>query len=266
MKQKLLYFILSMLFSATFVTAQTKTWNFSSGWPEVDGFVGYPACDPTSNCTVTVDNLTIVPHTSTSNMGQINASVIDFGDGFVSSLRFRTNGSSGGTPELPTTRRYLTFPVSGAVDITIWCAAGGDTARNLNVSDGTTVLGTIITDTEQDVPKILMASYTGGAGNIYISNTNNFSLHKIEVTGPGAAVLGVNDFNSPVTTNIKAIGDKIYVSNVKTSTEINIYSITGALVKSFKTTTDTDFSFKTGLWIASVKTVVGQKAVKLVTQ
>jgi hypothetical protein len=38
------------------------------------------------------------------------------------------------------------------------------------------------------------------------------------------------------------------------------------LVKAFKTNTDTDFSFKTGLWIASVKTVEGQKAVKLVTQ
>ena len=79
------------------------------------------------------------------------------------------------------------------------------------------------------------------------------------------ALLSTNDFKSPVSTNIKSIKDRIYVSNVKTSTEVNIYSITGALVKSFKTTTDTDFSFRPGLWIANLKTNEGQKAVKLVT-
>lgn len=265
MKQKLLYFILSMLFTATFVTAQTKTWNFSSGWPEVNGFVGYPACDPPTNCAVQVDNLTIVPHTSTANMGEITSDAIDFGDGFVSTVRFETNGSAGGTTELPI-RRYLKFPVGGNVDVKVWLKAQGTSSRIFYVSDGSTVLFQVTKDTDPTVEDIVTANYIGGATDLYIYGSNGFNLYKIEVTGPGAAVLGVNDFNSPVTTNIKAIGDRIYVSNVKTSTEISIYSITGALVKSFKTTTDTDFSFKTGLWIASVKTVEGQKAVKLVTQ
>jgi hypothetical protein len=261
MKKRLLFIILPVLFLATFTTAQTKTWDFSNTWPEVIGFTGYP----TAGGPVTVQNLTIYPHDGgTDNMGQIDAKALDFGDGFVSTARFKTNGSSGGTPEAPA-RRYLTFPVSGDVNITFWIAAGGSSSRDIAVSDGTTTLGTLTMNNEQDIPKIFPVSYTGGAGTIIISNTNNISIYKIEVTGSGADVLSVNDFSSQVSTNIKAVGNRIYVSNVKTSTEVNIYNITGALVKSLKTNTDIDFSFRTGLYIATVKTEEGQKAVKLLT-
>ncbi|MFG6686977.1 hypothetical protein ACGK9U_10370 [Mariniflexile sp. HNIBRBA6329] len=68
---------------------------------------------------------------------------------------------------------------------------------------------------------------------------------------------------SAVTSNVRAIGNRIYVSNVKSTTEVNIYSITGALVKTIKTNEDTDFNFKTGIWIATVETFEGAKAVKL---
>lgn len=80
--------------------------------------------------------------------------------------------------------------------------------------------------------------------------------------------LGVSKYDtaSNVTTNVKAVGNKIYVSNVKSTSEINIYSITGALVKSFKTTEDTSFNLRAGLWIATVKTFEGQKSVKLLTK
>ncbi|MFI0430309.1 T9SS type A sorting domain-containing protein [Mariniflexile sp. HMF6888] len=75
--------------------------------------------------------------------------------------------------------------------------------------------------------------------------------------------LSINDETSIVTTDVNAIGNRIYVSNVKSTSEINIYSITGALVKTFKTNEDTNFSFKSGLWIATVKTLEGQKSIKL---
>ncbi|WP_157757669.1 T9SS type A sorting domain-containing protein [Pseudalgibacter alginicilyticus] len=68
---------------------------------------------------------------------------------------------------------------------------------------------------------------------------------------------------SHVTTDLHAAGDRVYVSNVKSNTEIKIYSITGVLVKAFKTNIDTDFSFKSGLYIATVKTFEGQKSIKL---
>ncbi|UKM63924.1 T9SS type A sorting domain-containing protein [Flavobacteriaceae bacterium GSB9] len=68
---------------------------------------------------------------------------------------------------------------------------------------------------------------------------------------------------SKVSSSVRAIGNRIYVSDVKLPTEINIYSISGALVKTVITYTNTNFNFNTGLWIATVKTIEGTKAVKL---
>lgn len=79
-------------------------------------------------------------------------------------------------------------------------------------------------------------------------------------------VLGVDDFSSSVSADVKAIGSKVHITNVKSKTELKIYSLSGALVKSVNTKTDTDFSFKTGLWIAILKTEEGQKAVKLLVK
>ncbi|MFI1771305.1 hypothetical protein [Thalassobellus citreus] len=71
---------------------------------------------------------------------------------------------------------------------------------------------------------------------------------------------------SKVSSKVKAIGNRVYLSNVKSSTELNIYSISGALVKTLKTNEDTDFEFRSGLWIATVKTFEGEKAVKFITK
>lgn len=74
------------------------------------------------------------------------------------------------------------------------------------------------------------------------------------------------DNESAVSTVVNAKGNRIHVSDVKTNTTLEIYSITGALVKSLKTKTDIDFSFKPGLWIGVVKTDEGVKSVKLLVK
>ncbi len=93
---------------------------------------------------------------------------------------------------------------------------------------------------------------------VYISNT--------QISTEVEALLGVYDVAKTVSTDIKAVGNQVYVSNVKSNTEINIYSITGALVKSLKTDVDTNFEFNSGLFIATIKTAEGQKSVKFVTK
>ena len=78
--------------------------------------------------------------------------------------------------------------------------------------------------------------------------------------------LAVNDIiKSSSKVNITGYSGKVYISNVKSTTQINIYNITGALVKSLKTKTDTDFNFEKGLFIITVKDTDGQKALKLLT-
>lgn len=62
---------------------------------------------------------------------------------------------------------------------------------------------------------------------------------------------------------VKAYNGNVYISNVTSKTQINIYSITGALVKSLQTQSDTNFNFNKGIWIVNVKDNNGQKVIKL---
>uniref|UniRef100_UPI0040471909 pectinesterase family protein n=1 Tax=Mariniflexile sp. TaxID=1979402 RepID=UPI0040471909 len=78
--------------------------------------------------------------------------------------------------------------------------------------------------------------------------------------------LGVdNIIKSTSNVNVIGYGGKVYVSNVKSNTQISIFSITGALVKSLTTKTDTNFDFKSGIFIVTIKDADGQKSVKLLT-
>ncbi|MBD0831548.1 T9SS type A sorting domain-containing protein [Aestuariibaculum sediminum] len=78
--------------------------------------------------------------------------------------------------------------------------------------------------------------------------------------------LSINNATSPVSSNIKGIGNRVFVSDVKTATEIKIYSIDGSLIKTINTSNDMDFNFRSGLWIATLKTSEGQKSVKLLVK
>ena len=70
---------------------------------------------------------------------------------------------------------------------------------------------------------------------------------------------------SKVTSNVRSYGNTVFISNVESKTEVKVYSINGALVRSIKTDQDTQFELKTGLYIATVKTAQGTKAVKFIT-
>ena len=265
-----------MLLLTVTIQAQTKIWDFGGDpaytSPEQIAMWPIAAFNAAEATTVEKDKLFLVGDSSGDKFGQIeNAGGATWdagtGDEYTSVNRFKFNGGSNPTDNLPA-YSYMYFPVTGAVDVKIWFRSGSssDTERILYISDGTTLLNSHqVVGTGE--PQTITASYTGTGGNIYIYDSNSFNLYKIVVTGAGASdlVLSASDFKSPVSTNIKAIGDRIYVSNVKLNTEVNIYSITGALVKSFKTNADTDFEFKSGLYIATVKTIEGQKAVKLLT-
>ena len=63
--------------------------------------------------------------------------------------------------------------------------------------------------------------------------------------------------------HVKAYNKRIFISNVNSSTRINIYSINGGLIKSIETKVDTNFSFKNGLWIIAVENKDGRNITKL---
>lgn len=82
-----------------------------------------------------------------------------------------------------------------------------------------------------------------------------------------ADVTGISIALPVSSVKVYAYGSRIYVSNVKSNTIINIYSITGALMQTLQTNSDTNFDFnKSGIWIVKVNAADGQKAVKVLTR
>lgn len=253
MKKQLLLFILPMLLISTLTIAQDRTWEIgttSTSWPA-------DLAQMTTGEQV-IDGLTVAAVSATFGAMRPAPSGFTFSDGYAPDNEWPGNGSSQGDGLTPA-RRYFSFPVSGPSTIKVYFRVNGTGGRACVVSDGTAELGRA-TSEDSSAPLLLTTTYNGTGGTIYVWATSSINYHKISVVD---GVLGLKDKASPVSTNLQAVGNRVYVSNVKSNSEITIYSITGALVKSFKTNSDTNFAFKSGLYIATIKTLEGQKSVKL---
>ena len=106
MKQKLLYFILPLMFFAVTLQAQTKVWNFSDAaiWPASPGI---------GTDEKVVDQLGLFPISSNTNFGAINSNNTTFSDDLSRSMRFQLNGAgyTGSTFVAEPTQRYVYFNV-----------------------------------------------------------------------------------------------------------------------------------------------------------
>jgi len=199
-----------------------------------------------------------------TNFGTIDARTNTWSDGYTAVERFKTQGSGSATAtagNLPSVR-YLQFSALANCRIKVWYYAG-TLGRDVFVSDGTSWSATEASDATN---QILTANYVDGPNTMYIYTSGNIHLYKIEVS-PASAV-GVNtlsfkDNTSKVSTTIKSLDNRIYISNVQSSSDVNIYNITGALVKSVKTNSDMDFTFGSLLYLARGKMLEGQKSFKI---
>lgn len=291
MKQKLLLSIFSMLLFATTMQAQIKVWNFatntlagydnlldSNAKVEALLYVGTGGAIAASGAANTGNLIGSFGNAATDKVFYVNDLSGDRFRGDVTGItlynietksifsnfwadtewgRMYSNGSGSNT------RRYYGFNLTAGDVISLYYYvdnAGATNTMNVETPSGSStfnvdnsggIVGQFyqITATETGLYKFYCSDFKLCMGRIYEGDVN--------------LTLGINDKRSPVTTNIQAVSNRIYVTNVKTSSEVNIYNITGALVKTFKTNSDTDFSLKSGLYIATVKTVEGQKIVKL---
>lgn len=261
MKKKLL--LLSLVVYATFTNAQTKIWDFGNDtttWPLSSGI---------GTSEIVVDNLGLFPIPTNTNFGAVNASGATFSDGFTAVNRFQLNGAgypSGPFLAMPT-QRYLFIDVSGACTVKVWFKTGSNgSVRTMYVTDGTTTVGSESTNTGSNADlAILTANYTGPAGRLYIYGGASCNLYKVEVTGATVnTTLSTDSFLSELKANVFTNNNQVSVSNITEATEINVYSITGQLVKSLNTTTDVDFELNaSGFYIVNMKSSEGQKSVKI---
>lgn len=265
--KKLLFSLVFAGVSAVTVNAQaSKTWNFSTNGTQAAVSANFLD-----------DKLAYIPgpEGAANSFGVIEAhspgSAGVFAD-FSFSKRNKTGGNSysNSTPAnfAVFAKRYLYFAVTGDSEIKVYFRSSGSGSRTLYVTDGTSVLGSA-TATDSSTNYVLTVNYTGGAGNIYIGGTNGFNYYQITATNVGETVLpatmAVNDVKSEVKATAFSSGNKIYISNLESkSADINVYSSAGSLVKSLKTSADTNFEITAkGLYIVNIKSVAGEKSVKV---
>jgi len=65
--------------------------------------------------------------------------------------------------------------------------------------------------------------------------------------------------------NVFANTNRIYISNVSSEAIVEVFNLTGSLVKSFEIRTDANFEMSKGLWVVRVKATDGQRIVKVLT-
>jgi len=274
MKTKLLSLIFAMVLTSSATNAQTKIWNFTTdtaNWPAGVGM--------SSNESI-VDNLGLFassPDATTpiTNFPTISSSNATFPqDSFVASVRLQLGGggytSATGFVNMPT-QRFLHFNVSGNCTVKVWFKPGSNgTARTIYVTNGTSTLGSATSNTGTNTDyAIVTAANTTGAGKLYIYGDLASNIYKIEVTGATvtAGTLSAKDFKAGSSANVFSNGKQIHISNVISNTQVDVYSMTGALVKSFRTDADTSFdSLNSGLYIVNVQSEEGRKAVKVLIQ
>jgi len=283
MKQKLLLLISSMLLFTVALQAQIQVWDFGAEQLDVASYTNM--LDVTSmNAVINANAGTVTPNAQDTN-NVIDSPGLDFGDvKFITnsdndrlrtsntSITSRDDNVSGNDTEFTgriyvnsggNSDRFLQFELTAGDEITI--IAKTDSGGNFNFEFITDpgLQQDIVSNDGSQVELHFTASQTG---SYKIYDTSGKPSYYRVYFGNVSTVLDVEDVVSTVSTNIKAIGSDIYVSNVKSKSEINIYSITGALVKSIKTSEDINFTFRKGLYIATVKTFEGQKSVKLLTR
>lgn len=263
MKTKLLSLLLTTVLFTGSINAQTKTWdlgNDTTHWPLTAGI---------GSSEMVVDNLGLFPTTSNTNFGAVNASPYTFTalDGFSAANRWQLNGggSAAAGTFLPT-QRYLYFTATGACTVKVWFRTGGSGARNMLITDGTSLIATAGSSTSGDA-FILTGNVTAAqaaAGKIYIYGDTANNLYKITVTGATVnTTLATQSFNQSKL-NVVAANKQVNISNVTSNTEVNVYNMTGALVKTLKIDADTTFDLpNSGLYVVNVKSAEGEKSVKV---
>lgn len=289
MKKSIFFATAAFLFSAISMNAQTTTWDFSannptwasSGIAAVSGVAG-EYIDPkglglhgiatkndfaawaSASSTTWADSTNPDSEAFSGATGLIKTG----GTGF-------TTGNNAGIP----TQRYFFVQVDKACTVKIWYKTGSssDLTRTIIASDGAgNVYGTGVCN--------LLSTPNGGAGflktNItkagtffLYSGVNGVNIYKIEVIGANVSTtptntLGTSDISQKISAKAFSTGNKIYLTNLSgKSTDVKVYSVSGKLVKSLKTSTDTNFDVnERGLYFVNLKSEAGEKSIKVLVK
>jgi len=291
MKKKLLYFTTIMLFTAASINAQIRVWNFAA-----DNLAGYNNVIDTN---AKVDAILFSGSGSVlTASGAANSSNTNGSFGVATDKVFYVNDSGGDRLRLQNTAitSYNTednsffdsfFGADAPWGRLYLNGSGSNTRRyfGFNLAIGESITMYYYTDTTNAADVLTVESPTGVLTTTTIDNSVTKTGHVLNLTATevgaykvyanakmcvgriyeGAVNLGL-DSKFVVTTSVYSNGNQVYVSNVISSTQVEVYSLTGALVKSLKTEADTSFQLNSGVYVVKATSAEGTKSVKVIVQ
>lgn len=286
MKKNVLFITTSLLLFFNTTKAQTTTWDFTTNnptWATSGVGTGTKTIPTEPGKYIDSKGLGLYGIADNNNFAAWNTSSSATwsapADPYsAATIRVQTNGGgygSGADPNVPT-QRYFYIQVDKPCTLKVWFKSGsGSAQRSVIASDGVSTQygkATSVTAGTTGFPTdggFLNANITK-AGTFYFYGDAAVNIYQIQVEGATVSTTPVNtlatsDFSQKLSAKAYSTGNKVYLSNLSgKSTEVKVYSSTGALVKSLKTSTDTNFELNTkGLYFVNLKSEAGEKSVKV---
>lgn len=302
MKKTLLLLIFPMLFSASYVDAQIKVWDFGAD-PLGTGFTNMITVANQTTCalfasgsltygtaansvqTVTAshafgeltintlagdrwrsDNTDLVLYDTQLNNTFNTVGVTPVFTGAVKSGRLAFNGTGNAT------RRYYTIALTAGQTVTIYWKSNLIAAGTLTVTppSGSSVATTSAYPAVSGTPDFKTTKITADiAGNYTIGDyAGKMETYRIYLADVNAGIysLANNNFEGGASLDVFSVKNQVYVTNIVSDTQVNVYSLTGALVKSITTSNDINFDLNSGFYIVNLKSAEGQKSVKVMVK
>ena len=302
MKKTLLLLIFPLLFSASHVDAQIKVWDFGAD-PLGTGFTNMITVANQTTCGLfTAGSLT---YGTASNSVQTLTASHAFGELTINTLagdRWRSDNTDlvlydtqlnntfntiGVTPVFTgavksgrlafngtgnATRRYYTMTLAAGQTMTIYWKSNLITAGNLTVipPSGSAVAATSAYPAVSGTPDFKTTKITADVAGAYTIGdyTGKMETYRIYLADVNAGIysLSNSNFEGGLSLDVFSVKNQVYVTNIASETQVNVYSMTGALVKSLSTSSDINFDLNSGFYIVNVKSAEGQKSVKVLVK
>jgi hypothetical protein len=287
MKKNLLYLASIVLFLATSVNAQT-TWSFSTAASTVGTISTNNSAtivpDPTNSITAkkwgpTYNTGTAATIIATGfpglEFGYKNSTATNYNIQFLEATAnngfFQANGKdvivtiTGCTAGQNIAVQYSAKGATAVLATDFVSPTGGSASVSTAFPPNCTVNTATTTATSStgtaDIQVVNLTVTANGNVNL-LAGSPGFRIFQI-VKG---VTLGTNSFSKESDVTVYSKDKKIFFSNIKSSTQVDVYDLTGALVKSAKTDSDSDLDLKSGIYIVKLKSAEGEKSVKVIVQ
>ncbi len=274
-----------MLFSASYINAQTTVWDFGNGRCTLNDGVPntsfYPVnalgpADGVANLLGSFQGAGVTTFGAVSVSGSAAGSWITPDNTYSAVNRFTTGFSSPAPTVLPAKPigRALYFRVNGPCSFVGLVKSGGAVNRGVVLSNGTTIIKNVTITVSSGFATLSADLPAAGDYFLYADPTlvGGCSFFKLTVTGATVntvdltASLATNSFKKESDVAVYSKDSRIFLSNIKSSTKVDVYNVLGALVKSTQTDGDTSIDSNSGVYVVKVKSAEGEKSVKVIVQ